>query len=97
MVWPDDSQDAWRQFFLTAKEHHHKNSLNQNTYHSDEKKTNNLNISLKEKVLTKRALVMMTNNVLYLKPTWSYKIPATDGPTKDPRANVDVHNPDTRP
>ena len=46
---------------------------------------------------TKRALVMMTNNVLYLKPTWSYKIPATDGPTNDPRANVDVHNPETRP
>jgi len=40
---------------------------------------------------------MMTNNVLYLKPTWSYKIPATDGPTNDPRANVDVHNPETRP
>lgn len=31
------------------------------------------------------------------KPIESYKRPLTDGPTNAPKANVDVHNPDTSP
>ena len=39
----------------------------------------------------------ITNNVAHGNPILSNKIPATVGPTKAPRAKVEVHKPEMRP
>ena len=41
--------------------------------------------------------MMITKSVLARKPKLSNKIPAADGPTKAPRANVEVQSPETIP
>jgi len=41
--------------------------------------------------------VTITKSVPLRKPKLSNKMPATDGPMKAPRANVEVHIPDTKP
>ena len=41
--------------------------------------------------------VTITKSVPLRKPKLSNKTPATDGPMKAPRANVEVHIPDTKP
>jgi len=41
--------------------------------------------------------MMITKMRLLRKPKLSYKTPAIDGPTKAPRANVEVHSPETNP
>lgn len=39
----------------------------------------------------------ITNKVPLLKPTRSYKIPATEGPTKAPREKADDQSPESTP
>lgn len=39
----------------------------------------------------------MMNSTALRKPIESYNKPLTDGPKNAPNANVDVHNPDTKP
>jgi hypothetical protein len=38
-----------------------------------------------------------TNMVPFLKPMLSYRMPAMEGPTKAPRANVEVQRPEISP
>jgi hypothetical protein len=41
--------------------------------------------------------ISTTNMVPFLNPTLSYNIPAMEGPTNAPKANVDVHRPEINP